>query len=86
MSVSFADRAWEEYLTWQATDKRKLKKINELIKDIMRNGFLNGTGKPEVLKHRPGYSRRIDDANRLEYDGDANRNLVILSCKGHYED
>ena len=67
-------------------DKKTLKRINALIKDIERNGALEGIGKPEPLKYRPGYSRRIDQANRLVYDIDANDNLYIYSCKGHYED
>lgn len=45
-----------------------------------------GTGKPESLKHRPGYSRRIDEQNRLVYDIDELQNIVIISCRGHYED
>jgi len=86
MNVTFTPKALKQYMDWQTEDKRTLKKINELIVDIQRNGFMNGIGKPEVLKHRKGYSRRIDDANRLVYDGDSDRNIVILSCKGHYED
>ena len=86
MKVTFTETGWIEYMEWQAEDKKTLKKINELIKDIQRNGFIHGIGKPEVLKHRKGYSRRIDDANRLEYDGDSDKNLVIFSCKGHYKD
>ena len=54
--------------------------------DIKRNGVLDGTGKPEKLKNRPGYSRRIDDANRLVYVLDELQNIKIISCKGHYED
>jgi len=86
MNIIFTPKALKQYIDWQTEDKKTLKKINELIMDIQRNGFINGIGKPEVLKHRKGYSRRIDDANRLEYDGDSERNLVIISCKGHYED
>ena len=73
-------------MEWQTNDKRTAKRINELIKDIQRNGFMSGIGKPEVLKHRKTYSRRIDDSNRLVYIGDENQNLRILSCKGHYDD
>jgi toxin YoeB len=62
-----------------------LKKINGLIEDILRNGFMKGTGKPEPLKYLKAYSRRIDDANRLVYTGDEKQNLRIISCKGHYE-
>ena len=86
MRVTFAEEAWKEYMDWQTEDKKTLIKINKLIQDIQRNGFTKGAGKPETLKHRKGYSRRIDDANRLEYDGDNEQNLVILSCKGHYND
>lgn len=67
-------------------DKKTLKKINELVKDIERNGVLCGIGKPEALKYRKAYSRRIDTTNRLVYDVDEHGNLWIISCKGHYED
>ena len=63
-----------------------MRKINELIKDIERNGALNGIGKPEALKYRKGYSRRIDETNRLVYTIDENGILYILSCKGHYKE
>ena len=86
MRVTFTEEAWKEYMDWQSENKKTLKKINELIQDIQRNGFLKGLGKPEALKHRKGYSRHIDDVNRIEYDGDSEKNLVIISCKGHYED
>ena len=62
-----------------------VKKINELVKDIERNGLSNGIGHPEPLKYRKAWSRRIDHANRLVYNID-NGNLWIISCKGHYED
>lgn len=86
MSLLFTDTAWEQYTSWQSEDKKTLKKINRLIKSIHRDGLLNGEGKPEALKHdRSGeYSRRIDEENRLIYamtDGQ----LVVKSCKGHYE-
>ena len=86
MRVTFTETALKEYMDWQAEDKKTLIRINELIKDIQRNGFTEGIGKPEVLRYRKGYSRRIDAANRLEYDGDRDRNLIIFSCKGHYKD
>ena len=65
--------------------RKEVKKINELIKDIERNGVLNGIGKPEKLKYRDGYSRRIDQYNRLIYDI-VNEIVVIFSCKGHYDE
>lgn len=82
----WSDRAWDDYLSWQTEDKKTLKRINELIKDIERNGLSTGTGKPEPLKYRKAWSRRIDRINRLIYNFDENKNLLIISCKGHYED
>lgn len=83
---TFDKDAWDEYLYWQSQDRKTLKKINALIEDIRRNGAMQGMGKPEPLKHRSGYSRRIDDANRLVYEIDELQNIKILACKGHYED
>jgi toxin YoeB len=83
--VTFAPSAWNDYLEWQAADKKTAIKINVLIKDIQRNGLMNGIGKPEALRTRKAYSRRIDEYNRLVYEADKNQNLRILSCKGHYE-
>ena len=85
MIKSWTDVAWIEYQYWISQDKKIFKKINELIKDTERNGVLNGIGKPEALKHRKGYSRRIDEKNRLIYEI-INGQLYILNCKGHYED
>ena len=86
MNVTFTQKALEEYIEWQTEDRKTLKRINALIQSIQRDGFMSGIGKPEPLKHGKGFSRRIDNANRLEYDGDNERNLVIIACKGHYED
>ena len=86
MNNIFSEKAWEEYLYWQTNDKSTLKKINELIKDINRNGVANGIGKPEALKFRKAWSRRINHEHRLVYNVDDNNNLLIISCKGHYED
>lgn len=86
MNKIWSDLAWEEYLQWQMLDKKTLKKINTLIKDIERNGISDGIGKPEPLKYRKAWSRRIDHENRLVYNLDSNQNLMIISCKGHYED
>lgn len=85
MSSIFADEAWEEYVEWQIKDKKIAIKINELIKDINRNGLDKGIGKPEPLRYRKAWSRRITDEHRLVYNFDENKNLIILSCKGHYE-
>ncbi len=80
------DAAWNEYLYWQAHDKKILGRINDLVKSIERDGVSKGIGKPEKLKHRTGWSRRINKENRLLYAVDDNGFLHILSCKGHYED
>ena len=86
MKVTFSETALDQYINWQTEDRKTLVRINKLIKDIQRNGFMNGIGKPEPLKGRKEISRKIDDANRLIYTGDSNRDLIIISCKGHYED
>jgi toxin YoeB len=83
--LTFAERAWEEYLYWQANDKKTLRRINQLLQDIARNGN-NGIGKPEPLRHRDGWSRRIDDVNRLVYKIKDNGSVEIMQCKGHYDD
>jgi toxin YoeB len=86
MNKVWADKAWDDYLSWQTQDKKTLKRINALIKDIERNGLAAGIGKPEALKYRKAWSRRIDHANRLVYDMDEHKNLWVISCKGHYEE
>lgn len=88
MKIIFLDEALDEYISWQFEDKKTLKRINTLIKDIQRNGLAEGIGKPERLKGVEGevYSRRIDDFNRLVYSGDDDQILEIFSCKGHYDE
>ena len=85
MKISFSIQAWKEYLYFQTQDKKTLKKINELIKDIERNGALNGIGKPEKLTNNLSglYSKRINDKDRLVYKLE-NDFIVILQWKGHY--
>lgn len=78
--------AWNEYLYWQKNNKKMVARINNLVKSIERDGLIGGIGKPEKLKYHPGYSRRIDEENRLVYCIDNNGFLHILSCKGHYKD
>jgi len=82
----WSDKAWDDYLSWQTENRKILKKINEIIKDIERNGPAKGIGKPEALKYRKAWSRHIDHANRLIYNFDEKGNLIILACKGHYDD
>lgn len=86
MKKIWFDEAWEDYVYWQKQDKKTLKRINTLLKDIERGNF-EGNGKPEPLKGDLSglWSRRIDEVNRLVYRlrGDV---MEIVSCKGHYED
>lgn len=82
------DTAWADYLYWQTQDKKMLKRINQLIKDIERNGN-EGIGKPEPLKENLSgfWSRRIDERHRLVYCIDEESgNIQIAQCKGHYND
>ena len=86
MNKVFSDIAWEHYQYWIVTDKKILKKINELIRDIERNGN-DGIGKPEPLKNELSgfWSRRITDVHRLIYSIDE-ENIYIAKCKGHYDE
>ena len=86
MQKAWTDEAWEEYLYWQGQDKKTLKRINSILKDINRSPF-SGIGKPEPLKHElQGYwSRRIDEANRIVYKVE-NEEIVIVQCGAHYDD
>ena len=83
---TFTEKGFREYQYWQNEDRKTLKKINKLLEDIQRNGPMEGIGKPEVLKNRSEYSRRIDESNRLIYEIDELQNIKIISCKGHYND
>lgn len=83
---TFTYDAMSEFMDWIKKDKKTANKIYSLIEDIRRNGAMQGIGKPEPLKHRSGYSRRIDEANRLVYEIDELQNIRIVSCKGHYDD
>ena len=82
--LTFAEKAWEDYISWQTDDKKTLKRINLLLQDISRNGN-DGIGKPEPLKHRSGWSRRIDETHRLVYEIREDT-VEILQCRGHYND
>lgn len=84
MNKIFSKIAWDHYKYWQTEDKKILKKINELIVDIERNGN-SGLGKPEPLKYElQGYwSRRITDEHRLIYKIEEN-NIYIVACRYHY--
>jgi len=85
MKFVFVEESWEDYLYWQNTDRKKLKRINTLLKDIARSPF-DGIGKPEPLKYKYAgfWSRRIDDEHRIIYrvQGDE---IQIAKCRFHYD-
>ena len=85
MRIVFSEIAWEDYTSWQLEDKKMVKKINDLIKAIKTNPF-DGIGKPEPLKYDLAgfWSRRIDREHRLVYQIQ-DKNLLIYSCKYHYD-
>ncbi|MEN9883870.1 MAG: hypothetical protein RLZZ420_1087 [Bacteroidota bacterium] len=85
MKLVFTELSWEDYLFWQKNDKQKLKRINELLKDISRNPY-DGIGKPEPLKFNYAgfWSRRIDEENRLIYRVDDDE-IQIAKCRFHYD-
>ncbi|MDO4917033.1 MAG: Txe/YoeB family addiction module toxin [Rothia sp. (in: high G+C Gram-positive bacteria)] len=84
MNIIWHSSAWEDYLWWQTQDKKTMKRINLLVKDIMRNGN-QGIGKPEALKHSLSgfWSRRISDEHRLVYRLSEN-SVEIAACRYHY--
>ncbi|MBO5046873.1 MAG: Txe/YoeB family addiction module toxin [Clostridia bacterium] len=85
-NLSFSENAWQDYLYWQTQDKKILRRINQLLQDISRNGY-DGLGKPEPLKGNLSgfWSRRIDDTHRLVYRVSDDM-IEILQCRGHYND
>ena len=86
MNKVFTDNGWKDYEYWQTEDRKTLKKINNLLQDIERNGNI-GIGKPEPLTgNLSGYwSRRVSDKDRLIYRID-DKNIFILACRFHYGD
>jgi toxin YoeB len=85
MRITFSLNSWEDYISWQSEDKKMLKKINELIKDIQKTPY-TGLGKPEPLKYDLAgfWSRRIDREHRLVYQVIGNE-ILIYSCRYHYD-
>lgn len=84
MKIVWDENAWEDYLWWQQQDRKVLKRINTLIKDIASNGH-EGIGKPEALKHDWSgfWSRRITDEHRLIY-AITDTSILIAACRYHY--
>ena len=87
MRKTWTEQGWDDYLYWQTQDKKTLRRINDLVKDIERNGIVSGIGKPEPLKDdlQGFWSRRIDEKNRLVYNQAVDGALCIVACRGHYE-
>lgn len=85
MLITFTQNGWEDYVYWQTIDKKVVKRINDLIKDIIRNPF-DGIGKPERLRYDlAGYwSRRIDQEHRLVYQVKEDT-ILIYACRFHYD-
>lgn len=85
-NISFSEEGWEDYLYWQTQDKRTLKRINQLLRDILRNGY-DGIGKPEPLKGDLSglWSRRIDESNGIVYRVKEDV-IEIVQCGSHYRD
>lgn len=85
MRIIFSKISWEDYTSWNSEDKSMIKKINDLIKDIQRTPY-EGKGKPESLKYDLSgfWSRRIDREHRLVYRIEEN-DLLIYSCRYHYD-
>ena len=85
-TLAFKEKGFDDYLYWQTQDKKTLKRINQLIKDIDRNNY-DGIGKPEPLKYalQGWWSRRIDEEHRLIYRIEKDE-IQILSCRFHYGD
>lgn len=85
MKLLWDEDAWDDYLHWQTQDRKVLKRINSLLKDIQRNGN-DGIGKPEALKHgfHEFWSRRITDEHRLVYKI-TNTEIFIAQCRYYYD-
>ncbi len=85
-NIQFVEDAWEDYQYWITHDKKTLKRINDLLKEIQRTPF-EGSGKPEPLKGDLSgmWSRRINEKDRLVYRYEDNM-VIVMQCKGHYDD
>jgi toxin YoeB len=86
MRLTWLPNGWKDYLHWQLTDRKVLQRINELIRDALRNPC-SGIGKPEQLKHhlKGWWSRRITQEHRLIYRVEGDQ-LLIMQCRFHYDD
>ncbi len=84
MPIKFSDNGWDDYLYWQAPDKKTLRRINELLQAVQREPF-QGIGKPEALRYQLAgfWSRRIDDRHRLVYCLEQGT-VIVVACRDHY--
>ena len=85
MKLLWDNSAWEDYCSWQMRDKKTMKRINALIRDILRDPY-HGIGKPEALRSKPGWRRRINEKDRLLYQINENGDIRVTSLCGHYDD
>lgn len=83
-NIIFSPDAWADYLFWQSEDKKTLKRNNKLLQELQRDGAILDIGKADLLQKIKGMSKRIDDTNRLVYTVE-NDSIIVLSCRGHYE-
>lgn len=83
--IIFSKNAWEDYLSWQSDDRKTLKKVNSLIREVQSTPY-EGTGKPEPLKHDLAglWSRRIDREHRLVYRAEGD-DIFVYGCRFHYD-
>jgi toxin YoeB len=81
----FTTNAWDDYVHWQTADRSKIRRINRLLDDVLRDPF-DGIGKPEQLRHvlAGAWSRRIDEEHRLVYLVD-DKDIIVLQARYHYE-
>jgi toxin YoeB len=88
MIKSWSDEAWDTYTEWQneGMNRKLVKKINALLKDIERNGAALGIGHPEPLKNVNAWSRHINHEHRLVYRIVSSEQIFIISVEGHYTD
>lgn len=84
-NITFPPDAWADYLYWQTEDKKTPRRISKLLQEPQRDGAVQGIGKAELLRNTGCMSKRIDDKNRLVYAVE-NESIMVLSCRGHYED
>ena len=84
--LQFSPEGWQDYLYWQMQDRKTLKRINVLLTSIQRDGVDSGIGKPKALRYMTGWSRRINEKDRLIYHITESGDIRITSLRGHNDD